>query len=154
MPRTKPAPLTVLGFDYGRRRTGVAVGQTITGTATPVVTLCCYHDTPDWKAIESLIDQWQPQAIVVGTPPSNKTNRGHGMQTLIRCFCDRLSDNFSLPVHTFDESYTSVEAYQLLKAMRQTGKTKKIRKEEIDSLAAAILLESWMAERANTTNGK
>jgi putative Holliday junction resolvase len=141
----RPVPLTLLGFDYGRRRTGVAVGQTITGTATPVVTLYCHHGTPDWKAIENLIDQWQPQAIVVGTPLP-KTNRGHEMQTLIKRFCNRLHDKFALPVHTVDESYTSAEAYRRLKAMRQRGRTKKIRKEEIDSLAAAILLESWMAE--------
>jgi putative Holliday junction resolvase len=151
MPPTKPAPLTVLGLDYGRRRIGVAVGQTITGTATPVVTLYCHHDSPDWKAIENLIDQWQPQVIVVGTPLT-RVNRGHEIQGLIKRLCSRLHDKFALPVHTFNESYTSAEAYRRLKAMRQAGRTKKISKEEIDSLAAAILLESWMASWAITTN--
>jgi putative Holliday junction resolvase len=145
MPLSRPAPQTVLGFDYGRRRTGVAVGQTITRTATPIATLYSHHDTVDWKAIENLIAQWQPQAIVVGTPLYT-TNRGHGMQKLIKRFCNRLHDTFALPVHTIDESYTSAEAYRRLKAMRQRGRSKKIRKAEIDSLAAAILLESWMAE--------
>ena len=136
--------LILLGFDVGKRRTGVAVGQTITGTASSLDTLQCQDGVPDWQRVENLIRQWRPDALVVGLPQNTRDNEGD-MRQIIRRFCHCLHDRFSLNVYTHDESYTSVEAYRQLKSLRQAGRPKRINKAEIDSLSAAILLESWMA---------
>ncbi len=122
---------------------GVAVGQTITGTATPLRALQMANCKPYWLAIEDLIDTWQPHALIVGLPRLKDT-RNTKIEQLIRCFCVLLQQKFSLPVYTWDESYSSTEAYQRLKTLRQSGRAKKITKGQIDSLAAAIVLESWM----------
>ena len=61
-------PETLLGFDYGTRRIGVAVGQTLTGTATPLTALDSENTRPDWEAISALIQEWKPSALVVGYP--------------------------------------------------------------------------------------
>jgi putative Holliday junction resolvase len=133
-----------MGFDVGRRRTGVAVGQTITGTASSVDTLLCEDGIPDWHLVENLIHEWHPDALVVGVPYEKRDNKGD-LHKLIRRFCRCLRDRYAINVYTHDESHTSVEAYRRLRAMRQAGRAKRIRKTEIDSLSAAILLESWMA---------
>lgn len=136
--------MTLLSFDYGERRTGVAVGQTITGTATPLRALQLANHEPYWLAIKNLIDTWQPRALIVGLPRL-KSRHNTKIEQMIRCFCDLLQQKFSLPVYTWDESYSSTEAYQRLRTLRQSGRAKKITKGQIDSLAAAIILESWMA---------
>lgn len=142
--------IILLGFDVGRRRTGVAVGQTITGTANSVDTLLCEDGLPDWHCVEDLIHQWHPDALVVGLPHEK---RGRHMHKLIRRFCHCLRDRYSLRVYTHDESHTSVEAYRRLKSMRRAGRPRRIRKTEIDSLSAAILLESWMAHSRHVLDG-
>lgn len=151
MSRVRPTALTLLGFDYGKRRTGVAVGQTITRTATPLETLNCNGTEPDWLIVGHLIEQWQPQALVVGVPIITKS-QGKELIRLIQRFCGSLGNRYGLPVYTCDESYTSAEAYQQLKEMRRAGHRKRIAKEKIDSLAAAILLEAWMASPAPISN--
>ena len=134
---------TLLGFDYGKRRIGVAVGQTITGTATPIATVDNYHQQPDWTTISKLIDQWQPTAIIVGLPQT-LDGTTHPLETNITAFCHSLHERYSISVFTIDESYSSTEAYQRLKSSRQAGRQRKIKKDDIDALAAVILLESWM----------
>ncbi len=151
MSRVRTTALTLLGFDYGKRRTGVAVGQTITRTATPLETLNCNGSEPDWLIVGHLIEQWQPQALVVGVPVVAK-NQSKELIRLIQGFCRSLGNKYGLPVYTCDESYTSAEAYQQLKEMRRAGHSKKIAKEKIDSLAAAILLEAWMASPTPISN--
>ncbi len=137
--------MTLLGFDYGTRRTGVAVGQTITGTATPLYSLHWQGCEPNWQAIKALISTWQPQALVVGLPQTTDRQKP-SMETLVKRFCNALRQKFGLPVYTCDESYTTLDAYQRLKTMRQAGHTKKIAKGDIDAMAAAIVLESWMTD--------
>lgn len=144
--------LVVLGFDVGKRRTGVAVGQTITGTANSVDTLLCEDGNPDWHLVEDLIRQWHPDALIVGLPSETRGNKGD-IHKLIRRFCHCLQDRFSIRVHTHDESHTSAEAYRQLKSMRRAGRTRRIRKTEIDSLSAAILLESWMSHSRVVRDG-
>jgi len=68
MSTTKEKPATLLGFDYGTRKIGVAVGQSLTGTATPLTTLRLVQNHPDWESIRHLIEEWQPEALVVGLP--------------------------------------------------------------------------------------
>jgi putative Holliday junction resolvase len=146
--------LTLLGFDYGERRIGVAVGQTITGTATPLKTILNRGAESDWH-IARLIDEWRPNAIIVGLPNTGDDSR-HVLGKAILHFCHALVNTFGLPVYTVDESYSSIEAYQRLKNQRGTGCGRRLTKGDIDRLAAAILLETWMASQATgaiKTNG-
>ena len=152
MPEAAPAarrPVrTVLGFDYGNRRTGVAVGNTLTGTASPLTTL---HGRPgqlDWPRIEQLVREWQPDALVVGIPggrdaaPLNASTEA--LRRRIRRFCQALETRFGLPVYTVDETLSSNEAYVHLRAQRAAGRRSALSKADIDRTAAALLLETWM----------
>ena len=123
---------------------GVAVGQAVTGTATPIVTLNNKGTAPDWNAIKSLIDEWAPDALIVGLPKIRNDN-SRRLANKITEFCQILHVRFALPVDTVDESFTSTEAYHHLRTQRRFGRKKKLAKEEIDRTAAAIILESWMA---------
>ena len=139
---------SVLGFDYGEQRIGIAIGQRITGTASPLTTLTNKNQHPDWEAIGRLIKEWQPEALVVGMPyhlDGSETT----LSDRIRRFCRQLEGRFRLPVHLIDERLSSTEAERYLKHQRQQGRRKRIDKHEIDQLAAAIQLESWLAGESN-----
>tara|TARA_X000000950_G_scaffold276248_1_gene363777 strand:+ start:2287 stop:2712 length:426 start_codon:yes stop_codon:yes gene_type:complete len=131
-----------MAFDFGERRTGVAISLTVTRTARPISTLCHPLGQMDWLAIEKLMSEWMPQEIIVGLPDDSAQNKS--LRKKIRAFCGELEQRFNLPVHTHDETLTSDEAYFQLKIKRQQSKNK-IDKKEIDRIAAAILLESWMS---------
>lgn len=136
----------VLGFDYGLRRIGVAVGQMVTGTATPLTTLQQRDGEPDWNGISALIHEWEPDALVLGLP-GGPPAAARQLKAAIGAFQHELGVRFELPVHSVDEAYTSVEAYHQIRMNRQGRKTpKRIDKHEIDRVAAAILIEAWMAE--------
>lgn len=134
----------VLGFDYGERRTGVAVGQMITGTATPLTVLNRRADGPDWTTINALVQTWKPAALVVGLPGAEHEG-ARVIKAAITRFQLELEARFGLPVYTVDEAYSSVEAYQRLKTRRAQVHDKHIDKGGIDAMAAAILLEAWMS---------
>lgn len=131
-----------MAFDFGERRTGVAISQTLTRAARPLSTLCHPLGQMDWPAVEKLIQEWMPQEIIVGMPEDSTQNKS--LRNKINAFCKELEQRFDLPVHTHDETLTSDEAYLQLKMKRQQSKNK-IDKKEIDRIAAAILLESWMS---------
>jgi len=138
----------VLGFDFGERRIGIAVGQRITGTATPLTTIISKNQNPDWDAIGELIREWQPEALVVGMPYHLDGNDTR-LSERIRKFCRQLEGRYRLPVHQIDERLSSAEAERYLKHERQQGRKKPVQKNEIDQLAAAIQLESWLAGEAH-----
>ena len=140
--------ITVLGFDFGLNRTGVAVGNTLTGLATPQTVLYAQNNQPDWQGIERLIQLWRPKILVVGMP-RKLDGSDSSMQEIILKFCRELEKRTALPVQTANEQLSSREAEQVLKSARQAGRKRKIRKEEIDQLAAAIILENWMQEYAH-----
>jgi len=130
---------TLLGFDYGPRKIGVAVGQTVTNTATPLTTLRARKDQPDWASIARLIEAWRPEALVVGLP-FDLDDQEAQVAPQARRFARRLHGRFRLPVHLADERLTSREARQ------QAGKH--IRKvEELDAVAAKLILETWLHDR-------
>lgn len=135
--------MTVIGFDFGLRRTGVATGNTLTGSSTPQCTLQSQQDKPDWVRISRLIREWQPQHLVVGQPRCVEDEK-HPLTKALGHFCDELENRYGLPISHISEELSSHEAEQRLKQARQNGRRKKIRKEEVDALAAAIILESWM----------
>ena len=135
---------TILGFDYGRRRIGVAIGQTLTRTAAPLATVGTVHDEPDWTAIGALIEQWQPAALVVGLP-LHMDDSPHALTDAARGFAAGLEQRYRLPVHLVDERLSSVEAEQQLVAAGRGGKRHtRAGKGVVDREAAQVILQSWL----------
>ncbi len=133
-----PPPRTLMGFDYGRRRIGVAVGQELTASARPLATVTC----GDWQRIERLIAEWQPAALVVGVSRHGDDTASATTQRTLR-FVAELAQRSGLPVHTIDERLSSHEAEQRLWA---AGGNPQRNKAAVDQLAAAVILESWLQE--------
>ena len=138
---------TYLAFDYGERRIGVAVGQSITGTASPLSTVRVRDGEPDWASIEGLVAAWRPDGLVVGEP-LHLDGRPQAMTRHARRFRHALRSRFGLPVHAADERLTTVAARAELAergAFRRSGER---RRHELDHpVAARIILESWLGER-------
>jgi len=134
---------TLLGFDYGTKRIGVAVGQDITHTVTPLTTLHSQNDKPDWDALGKLIAEWQPDRLVVGLP-LHLDGSIQALTERVQRFGNQLKGRYNLPVEMVDERLTSHEAEAEL-AVRG-GKTTKA---DIDALAAALILQSWLDQQSN-----
>jgi len=131
--------VTLLGFDYGTAKIGVAVGQTVTATATPLETLRAVELHPNWEGINRLIDTWHPDELVVGLP-SDIDGSETEISSLARRFARQLEGRYRLPVHMMDERLTSMEARRHL-----DRKPKNI--EQLDAIAAKLILETWLSER-------
>jgi len=125
--------LRLLGFDFGTRNIGVAVGQMITRTAQPLQNVNSQNGRPDWNAIAALISEWNPQALVVGVP-YHLDGRRQPMTEIAERFCRQLEGRFGLPVYRSDERLSSVAAAEI-----------EDNKHSIDALAARIILEDWMS---------
>src|SRR5438093_1378597 len=104
-----PMDLTALGFDYGTHRIGVAAGQTVTGTASPLGIVLVRRNRPDWSSVSALIQRWQPDALVVGLPV-NMDGTEHELAPAIWRFTRQLQSYYGLPVYTIDERLSSHEA--------------------------------------------
>lgn len=134
------ASATYLGFDYGTRKIGVAVGQTVTGTAQDLDTLRVRGSTPDWQRITEHVSAWRPAAFVVGLPLDSQ-----GEETLMsrraRRFGHSLSDRYNLEVHWINE-YLSSEAARHALSTRDTRKPPAQR----DQVAARLILETFLNE--------
>ncbi len=130
-----------LGFDFGMKHIGVAVGQKITGTATPLTTLNAKDGIPNWDEIKILIEKWQPRALIVGFP-LNMDDSAQTMTFASKRFMNRLQAKYALPVHPVDERLTSWEAKKFLRE----EKTKKKIKTDEHALAASILLQQWLQD--------
>ena len=135
--------LTLLAFDYGRRRIGVAVGNTVTGRASALATVDASDGGPDWSRIEALIEAWRPARLVVGVP-YNGAASGEDIEGEAERFARRLEGRFGLAVDRVDERLSSAEAYDRLKSERQAGRRGPIAKKDIDSAAAAVILQDWL----------
>ena len=103
----------VLGFDFGMKSIGVAVAQSVTGTAAPLNAIPAQNGIPHWDSLDSLYKEWQPDAIVVGAL-STWTVRLNILTFAARKFANRLQQRFKHQVHTHDERLTTVEAKQRL----------------------------------------
>ena len=139
------APRLLLGFDYGTKQIGVAVGQAITGQARELCVLKAQNGVPDWNKVEALIKEWQPDAIVVGLP-LNMDGTPSEMSERAEKFARRLHGRYQLPVHTHDERLTTFEAKGQRLAQGQRGG---YRDNPVDALAAALLLEGWLEQHPN-----
>ena len=142
---------SVIGFDYGERRIGVAVGLLEIGTANPLTTITVPASGIPWDEIHAIIQEWKPSKLIVGCVEHNTQNGNH-LQRKIKQFCENLKSHYQLPVETTDESYTSVHAYEILKGLRSKGKRKKIKKDDIDKVSAALILNSWLSSKLNNSN--
>ncbi|WP_423063226.1 Holliday junction resolvase RuvX [Candidiatus Paracoxiella cheracis] len=128
-----PKHNTLLGFDFGMRRIGVAVGQMITRTANPVAVLNARDGVPNWEHVQELIDTWNIDAIVVGIP-LNMDGSKQPVTFAAQRFANKLSSRYGLPVYTVDERLTTLEA-------------KRHQQKELDSYAAKLILEQWLREQ-------
>jgi putative Holliday junction resolvase len=135
-------PETILAFDFGSRRIGVAVGQQVTESANPLGVIRNSENGPDWDHIQRLIREWSPARLVVGMP-LHADGSASTVTKLVDLFIQDLTQ-FGLPVDPVDERYTSVEAEQLLRSERAAGLRGRIRKEMIDSTAALLIAERWL----------
>ena len=133
---------SVLGFDFGTKKTGVATGQSITATAAPLAPLVMRDGIPDWLVIERLLKEWQPQALLVGLP-LNMDDTESELSHLARKFARRLHGRFNLPVFMVDERLTSRAARELL---AEIGDRRKGKLPSLDSTAAVLMVESWLAQ--------
>jgi putative holliday junction resolvase len=135
----------LLGFDYGTRQIGVAVGQAITGQARELCTLKAQNGVPDWNQVEALIREWQPDAIVVGLPLNMDGSRSDMCERAEK-FARRLNGRYNLPVHTHDERLTTFEAKG--ERLSQGGQRGSYRNNPVDAIAARLLLQGWLDENS------
>ena len=134
----------VMGFDFGLRRIGVAMGQTITRSANPVTTLIANNGEPDWEEVKRLMAHWRPDAIVVGRPVRMDGSRQE-ITTNSDKFAKGLQERFNIPLFRIDEHLSSVAAKEFLIEQMQT---KKPLKGQLDAVSAKLILESWLRHHA------
>lgn len=130
---------TVLTFDFGTKSIGVAIGQEVTGTASPLSALKARDGIPDWILIQKLIDEWQPQLLVVGLP-LNMDGTEQDMTQRAKKFANRLHGRFRVNVETCDERLSTADAKSML---FELGGYKKLTKDKIDSVSACVIFASW-----------
>ena len=131
---------TVLAFDFGTKSIGVAIGQSITGTAAPLSALKANDGIPNWETIEKLIEQWQPSGLLVGLP-LNMDGTEQEITQRAKKFANRLHGRYGLNVVTHDERLSTVDAKARLFDL---GGFKKLSKDKVDSVSACLIYESWL----------
>ncbi len=134
---------TILAFDFGLRRIGIAIGQDITGSASPLGVVANRVDGVDHDAIRTLIEEWRPTGIVVGMP-SHADGTRSDLADSIDAFIIELG-RYGLNIDTVDERHTSTEAESALKKARAAGTRGRISKEMIDSAAAVFIAERYLS---------
>ena len=141
---------TLLGFDFGTARIGVAVGETESGLAQPLVVINSEANEVRFAEIAKLIAEWKPATLVVGMPSSEEGSE-HAMAPRCRRFANQLNGRFSLPVAFFDESLTSVEADEMLKQAGGKYSDWRERKRILDAVAAQHILQSYLNDLSYRT---
>lgn len=129
----------LLAFDFGLKRIGIASGQLITKTATPVTTIQCPTKEPNWKEIDKIVQTWRPTDIIVGLP-IDAYGEITEITKLTQAFSEKVKKRYQKPVHLIEETYSTREARWQLEGI----KNKKINHLKVDSMAACIILETWM----------
>lgn len=134
---------TLLGFDVGARRIGVAVGNTLSMSAREVGVLDVHEAGPDWPALDRWMREWRPQRLVVGDP-ATLDGGDQPIRQRARAFARTLATRYSLPVEQVDERNSSIEAAQRFAAGRAAGARKRHQAVNLDALAAVVILERWL----------
>ncbi len=135
-------PETILAFDFGKRRIGVAVGQQVTFSASPLKFVANGPEGPDWQQIAALVSDWRPHRLIVGMP-NHADGSASDIGKDVEDFIDDLG-RYAMPVESVDERYSSLEAEQQLKSERAAGMRGRITKDMIDSAAAVLIAERWL----------
>jgi len=133
-----------MAFDFGLRQIGVAVGNSLLGTSQPLPILRAREGIPDWQAVDGLIDEWRPDLLVVGDPLNMDGSAGELCERA-RKFGRRLHGRLGLPVTMTDERLSSFEAKQ---NSRERGHRGNFKEQPIDSYAAELILQTWLAENS------
>lgn len=128
---------TLIAIDYGHKKIGFAVGQTITGTATPLETIA--QNGEMWRKIDNLFSQWRPTVAVVGQPLL-ADGKPHPLEKMIESFIIEIKKRYNVKIYRENEALTSVEAGEYQRNNRGL--------KHLDAHAAAIFLESWMRSNA------
>lgn len=134
---------TFLGFDFGMKNIGVAVGQDLTHTANPLTVIKAREGIPNWGQIQALIDQWQPQQLIVGLPFSMDGTEQE-MTQASRRFGNRLNGRFHLPVEWQDERLSTFETLDQLGIQ---SKMQSNNREDVDRISAQLILQSWLNQQ-------
>jgi putative holliday junction resolvase len=129
-----------LGFDFGNKKIGVAVGDATTGIASPLITVRSVHQNPDWPKISKLIDEWRPAGLVVGIS-TQQDGSDNTITPRMHKFCRQLNGRYNLPVHPVDEALTTYEAKQLLFDDLKVSAAKLWAVQ--DQVAAQLILQTW-----------
>ena len=135
---------TVLGFDVGARRIGVAVGSAFGNGARAIAVIDVRDGMPDWPRIERLYREWRPDGLVVGDPMT-LDGGDQPIRARARAFAHALRERFGLPVAMIDERNSSQEAAQRFAAGRAEGRRKRRDADLLDAEAAAVIVERWLA---------
>ena len=135
--------MQILAFDFGTQHIGVAVGQTITKTSSPLIVLNVAHEGKEiWNTISRLIDEWKPDQLLVGQP-LNMDGTPSDMMQKVDPFFKKLERISNIPCELVDERLTSFEAKQLM--------TVDLKNDRVDDLAAKIFLDNWMEHHVNSS---
>lgn len=144
-PHSAPQPITVLGFDYGARRIGIAVGNRVTGSARALDVVGNGVNGPDWARIATLLREWRPDMLLVGLPltldAGEQANSQHA-----RAFAAALHERHALPVELVDERLTSRAAADRFAERRAHGTARRKHAAALDAIAAEIIVEQWLRD--------
>lgn len=135
----------VLGFDVGARRIGVAVGNTFSTSARDLAVVAMHDGRPDWPALDALVRQWTPSALIVGDPRLLDDEQAvPPSRQRARRFAEAAQARFGVPTWLVDERSSSVEAARRFADERAAGTRRRRQAEQIDALAAVVILERWL----------
>ncbi|EDQ01780.1 Holliday junction resolvase RuvX [Shewanella benthica] len=130
---------TVLGFDYGTKSIGIAIGQSLTGTGNPIGSIKAVDGIPKWEEIGMLIEEWQPDIVVVGLP-LNMDGTEQEMTQRAKKFANRIKGRFGVKIATQDERLTTADAKARL---FELGGYKALTKGQVDAMSAVLIIESY-----------
>ena len=137
---------TFIGFDYGAKYIGVAVGQDLTQTASALTVIKADDGIPDWHDVATLLTEWHPERLIVGLP-LNMDGSEQNMTIAARAFGQELNTRFNIPIAWQDERLTT---YESLKTLGIDSKLKAKNRDNIDAISAQIILQSWLNEQCLT----
>ena len=139
---------TILCFDYGHKKIGLAVGNDLSKTAQSLITVNCNNGSPDWPVIDKLVEQWQPDLLLLGLPLNMDGTESNFSRQAVQ-FGKVLGGRYNLNVKHEDERLSSNEADKLLRESLGTrqGLSKKLQSKR-DQIAARLILESYFARHA------
>jgi len=134
----------LIGFDYGTKKMGVAIAQCITKTATPLNVLKIKNETPNWEQLDQIVSDYKPDLAIIGYPGKNNKQTSL-LADKIEKFGSAIEKHYKMPTILFDEAYSTTIARQELRDLRRDGTlSRRIKRGQVDSMAAKIILEQWL----------